>query len=121
MHMLFVVLLKMLEASSNFHKYYPRQTKLLVFLLLKLALSAVSQAQALLQILPLLVCLPRDTVLDPVSNFLGDRVLDRSMYAQIHLYRTKTRQFGNSQYALLLHYIVSVPRQTCSLFSETLF
>src|SRR2546429_1028278 len=90
MHMLFVVLLKMLEASSNFHKYYPRQTKLLVFLLLKLALSAVSQAQALLQILPLLVCLPRDTVLDPVSNFLGDRVLDRSMYAQIHLYRTKT-------------------------------
>ena len=111
--MLFVVLLKMLEASSNFHKYYPRQTKLLVFLLLKLALSAVSQAQALLQILPLLERLPRDIAHDPVSSSLEDTMLDQVMYAHIYSCMTKIRQFGNSQYVQLLHCIVVGLRQAC--------
>src|SRR2546429_567372 len=96
-------------------------TSPLILLQLKITLTVVAQAPAMIQILPFLVCWPRDTVLEPVSNFLGDRVLNRSMYAQIHFYRTKTRQFGNSQYALLLHYIVSVPRQTCSLFQKPCF
>src|SRR5580765_411303 len=115
MHVPFVALLKMLEASLSFHKHCLLQTNLLVFLHLKLALSAVSQAPALLQTLPLLECSPRDIASDPVSSSLEDTMLDRAMYVHRYLYMTKTRQFDYSQYVQLLHCIVVVLRQTCSL------
>src|SRR2546430_13456974 len=115
MHMLFVVLLRMLEASSNFHKHCPRRTKLLAFLYLELALSFLSQVLALSQILHLLEYLPLDTASDPVSSSLEDTMLDQSEYVPLGLYTTKTRRFGYSQYVQLFHYIVVVPQQTCYL------